>query len=216
MTAQQEYDARKIIERVVLLQPDDEHRKGSGVVMRVLVACEFSGVVRDAFLAEGHDALSCDLLPSERPGPHYQGDVRDVLDASWHLLIAHPPCTYLSKANTWRWPTTQAELARDSAFFLALWQAPIPHIAVENPPGWINSHVCRPTQTVQPWQFGDPYTKATSLWLKGLPALHATTCVTPVKRYIVDMPHTRQRSRLRSITPSGMAKAMAQQWGAIV
>ena len=156
--------------------------------MRVLVACEFSGVVRDAFRARGHDAVSCDLLPSERPGPHVVGDVRDILHDGWDLLIAHPPCTFLANSGAKhlylgcrrengaagdRW----ANLGHAAAFFLDMLRAPIPRIAVENP--IMLGHVRRlfdipaPSQTIQPWQFGHPETKATCLWLKGPAAADA-------------------------------------------
>ena len=184
--------------------------------MRVLVACEFSGIVRDAFLARGHDAMSCDLLPSERPGPHYQGNVLDLLGDGWDMMIAHPPCTYLTLACTWRWRTTQDEIREAANFFLKLWHCSIPHIAIENPPGWLNSHVLRPAQTVQPWWFGERYTKATSLWLKNLPPLTPTR-VTPRSernsKYIVNMAPSPERWKLRSKTPHGLAEAMADQWG---
>ena len=186
------------------------------MAMRVLVACEFSGHVREAFRARGHEAMSCDLLPSDIPGPHYQGDIRDVLNESWDLLVGFPPCTYLTLACTWRWTRTQAEIADAAAFFLMLWQAPIPRIALENPPGWINSHILKPSQTIHPWMFGAPYTKATSLWLKGLPPLMATRIVPPTERnrtYIVNMPPSPDRAKRRSITPLGLAEAMAAQWG---
>lgn len=147
--------------------------------MRVLVACEFSGIVRDAFIDAGHDAMSCDLLPTERPGPHFQGDVRAVLADGWDLMVAHPPCTFLAVSGA-RWfkdrPQQQAEAL---AFVRLLMDAPIPRIAVENPVSVISSRIRKPTQIVQPWMFGHPETKTTCLWLAGLPKLTPTDIVVP-------------------------------------
>lgn len=203
--------------------------------MRVLVACEFSGTVRDAFRALGHDAVSCDLLPTERPGPHHQGDVRDLLNDGWDLMVAHPPCTFLTCAgakhlyrdgrkengrNEARWTS----LRQAAEFVRLLLDAPIPRIAVENP---IMLAVAQdivgraPTQTIQPWQFGHPETKRTCLWLKELPPLTPTRCV---QREMLALPK-KLRSRVhyigpgpnrwkqRSLTYAGIALAMAQQWG---
>lgn len=271
--------------------------------MRVLVACEFSGIVRDAFAALGHDAWSCDLLPTEKPGPHYQGDVRDLLDGwqpvtfsaecdpdgdgwcqirdcdpaecpcigptqdevkykdvngvllgrserapHWDLMIAHPDCTYLTNSAEWAYkdpdfvrypgigyhqrlkPGTLFGEARRNArkdaidFFLQLWSAPIPRIVIENPVGAI-SQMIEPTQTIQPWMFGDDASKATCRWIKGLPALRPTEKVKP---RIVDgrkrwgnqtdngqnkLPPTTDRWKLRAKTYQGIADAMARQWG---
>lgn len=154
--------------------------------MRVLVACEFSGIVRDAFIARGHDAVSCDLLPTERPGPHYRGDVRELLDVGWQyergfdLLIAHPPCTDLAVSGA-RWFKDKGPERIDAAlaFVQALMDAPVPRIAIENPVSIISSRIRKPDQIVQPWMFGHPETKATCLWLKGLPKLEPTDIVTP-------------------------------------
>ena len=136
--------------------------------MRVLVACEFSGIVRDAFRAKGHDAWSCDLLPSEREGPHLQCDVLTVLADGWDLMIAHPPCTYLSRAGArwWKMPGRDLLAAEAAEFVFALHDAPIEHIAIENPIGQLNRRWRYPDQTIQPWQFGHPYSKSTCLWLK--------------------------------------------------
>ena len=196
--------------------------------LRVLVACEYSGTVRDAFRARGHYALSCDLLPTDAPGPHYQGDVRDVLDAGWDLLIAHPPCTYLSVSGM-HWTARglrDPQLTEDAlAFVRLLMDAPIPRIAVENPVSVVSSRIRKPDQTVQPWQFGHDASKATCLWLKGLPKLQATGLVEPRivngrKRWgnQTDSGQNRlapsaDRWKIRSATFAGIAAAMAEQWG---
>lgn len=153
--------------------------------MRVLVACEYSGTVRDAFAALGHDAWSCDLLPTERPGQHYVGDVRDMLHAAqWDLMIAHPPCTYLSVSGM-HWTTRglrDPKLTEDALDFVRLlMDAPIPRICVENPISVISSRIRKPEQIIQPWQFGDDASKKTCLWLKGLPQLEHTVIVPPAR-----------------------------------
>lgn len=150
--------------------------------MRVLVACEYSGRVRDAFLRGGHDATSCDILPTESPGPHYQGDVRDVLGAGWDLIVAHPPCTYLSVSGMhWtRRGLRDPNLTEDAlAFVQLLLDAPAPRVAVENPVSVISSRIRPPDQIVQPWMFGHDASKATCLWLRGLPKLRPTEVVEP-------------------------------------
>jgi hypothetical protein len=150
--------------------------------MRVLVACEYSGTVRDAFRERGHDAMSCDLLPTEAPGPHYQGDVRDVLGDGWDLMIAHPPCTYLSVSGMhWtRRGLRDPQLTEDAlAFVRLLMDAPILRIAIENPVSIISSRIRKPEQIVQPWMFGHDASKKTCLWLKGLPPLRPTQIVEP-------------------------------------
>jgi len=178
----------------------------------VLVGCEFSGVVRDAFRAAGHDAWSCDLLPSERAGPHLQGDVRTVLQQGWDLAIFHPPCTYLCSSGARWWPQRQPEQAAALAFVAALWAAPIAHMALENPVGRL-TRAWRPwDQIIQPWQFGHGETKATCLWLKGLPLLQPTAIVegrTPVVHWATPGP---LRWQERSRTYPGIAAAMVQQW----
>lgn len=150
--------------------------------MRVLVACEYSGRVRDAFIAAGHDAMSCDLLPTEAPGPHYEGDVRDVLGAGWDLMIAHPPCTYLSSSGM-HWTTRglrDPRLTDDALGFVRLLlDAPIERIALENPVGIISRLIRKPEQIVHPWMFGHDASKATCLWLKNLPPLRPTSMVDP-------------------------------------
>lgn len=146
--------------------------------MRVLVACEFSGTVRDAFIRAGHDAMSCDLLPTEVPGPHYTGDVRDILhgthDGAWDLMIAHPPCTHLAVSGARWFKDKCAEQAEALEFVRLLLNAPIPRIALENPVSIISSRIRKPDQIIQPWMFGHGETKATCLWLKGLPKLTPT------------------------------------------
>jgi hypothetical protein len=183
--------------------------------MRVLVACEFSGVVRDAFLARGHDAWSCDLLPSERLGDrHLQVDVRQVLARGWDLMIAHPPCTDLAVSGA-RWFTGKASgQAMALQFVQMLLQAPIPHIALENPVSVI-SRLAKPTQIIQPWQFGHGETKATCLWLLWLPLLVPTRVVEGRVARIHSLPQTADRARLRSRTYEGIAEAMADQWGGL-
>lgn len=180
---------------------------------RVLVACEFSGVVRDAFLARGHDAVSCDLLPSERPGPHYQGDVQDILGGGWGLMIAHPPCTYLAVSGA-RWFAGRRQEQEEALNFVRmLMAAPIPRIALENPVSVISSRVRKPDQIVQPWQYGHGETKATCLWLKNLPILTPTNIVAGRKAKVHLMAPGPNRWRERSRTYSGIAAAMADTWG---
>lgn len=181
--------------------------------LRVLVACEYSGAVRDAFIARGHDAMSCDLLPSEVPGPHYQGDVRDVLDDGWDLMIAHPPCTHLAVSGARWFKDKQQEQAEALAFVRLLLSAPIPRIALENPVSVISSRIARPAQTIQPWQFGHGECKATCLWLVNLPALEPTNIVEGREQRIHRLPPGPDRWRERSRTFQGIAEAMADQWG---
>lgn len=145
--------------------------------MKVLVACEYSGTVRNAFLQLGHDAMSCDLLPTDVPGPHYQGDVRDILYDGWDLLIAHPPCQYLCSSGLhWnkRRPERAALTEQALDFVRLLLDAPIKHIALENSVGCISTRIRPPDQTIQPWMFGEDASKATCLWLKNLPPLRET------------------------------------------
>jgi hypothetical protein len=150
--------------------------------MRVLVACEYSGTVRDAFLAAGHDAMSCDLLPTDVPGPHYEGDVRDVIGDGWDLMVAHPPCTYLCSSGL-HWNKRRPERAQQTEealeFVQYLMAAPIHRIAVENPIGAVGSRIRKADQTVQPYQFGHDASKATCLWLKNLPLLRPTEMIEP-------------------------------------
>jgi hypothetical protein len=137
--------------------------------MRVLVACEYSGMVRDAFVRAGHYALSCDLLPSEQPGEHYQGDIMDILDDEWDLMIAHPPCTHLAVSGARWFKDKQVEQAEALDFVRLLLDAPIPKIALENPVSIISSRIRKPDQIIQPYEYGHEATKTTCLWLKNLP-----------------------------------------------
>ena len=185
--------------------------------LRVLIACEYSGVVREAFRALGHDAMSCDLLPTEQDGPHYQGDVRDVLDDGWDLMIAHPPCTDLAVSGARHFARKIADGRQAAAldFVRELLAAPIPRIALENPVSVISSHVRKPDQVIQPWQFGHGETKATCLWLIGLPRLTPTDVVDGREARVHRMPPSPDRWKHRSRTYPGIAAAMAQQWGSL-
>lgn len=181
--------------------------------MRVLIACEFSGIVRDAFAAKGHDAWSCDLLPSERPGNHLQCDVLTVLEQGWDMMIAHPPCTYLAISGARWFKDRMVEQEAAIEFVQALWESRIPLVAIENPIGVLSTQWLKPSQIVQPWMFGHGETKATCLWLYHLPLLQPTEVVegrTPKVHWMAPGP---MRSRNRSRTYPGMAKAMADQWG---
>jgi len=181
--------------------------------MRVLIACEYSGTVRDAFRARGHDAMSCDLLPTERPGPHHQGDVFDIINDGWDLMIAHPPCTHLAVSGARWWKDKLPEQADALAFVRLLMAAPIPRIAIENPVSKISTAIRKPDQIVQPWQFGHGETKATCLWLKGLPLLVPTQVVDGREARIHMMSPGPDRWKERSRTYQGIADAMASQWG---
>lgn len=180
--------------------------------MRVLVACEYSGRVRDAFCALGHDAMSCDLLPTEVPGPHYQGDVRDVLGDRWDLMIAHPPCTHLAVSGARYFFRKEREQLEALDFVRLLLSAPIPRIALENPVSIISSRIRKPDQVIQPWQFGHGETKATCLWLRGLPLLTPTNVVEGRDNRVHRMPPGPDRWKERSRTYQGIADAMAAQW----
>lgn len=189
---------------------------------RVLVACEFSGIVRDAFIAAGHDAMSCDLLPTERPGPHYQGSVFEVIAAGWDLMIAHPPCTYLANSGV-RWLYGGKGAVRDdhrwhqmeaaAFFFRHLLAADVPRVAVENPIMHRHAGIRKPDQIIQPWMFGHGETKATCLWLKGLPLLVPTNIVPERVQRVHNMAPGPDRWKERSRTLPGIAAAMAEQWG---
>jgi hypothetical protein len=194
--------------------------------MRVLVACEFSGIVRDAFAKRGHDAWSCDLLPSEKPGNHIQDNVLNHLNENWDLMIAHPPCTYLSRAGARWWKDEKRKLLADEAaeFVYTLRDSIINKIAIENPIGQLNNRWRYPDQTIHPWQFGEPYSKATCLWLKNLPPL-VYTCIVPIyKAWLpsntggINRGQKHQKgfahnARDASRTFIGIADAMAEQWG---
>ena len=182
--------------------------------MRVLIACEFSGVVREAFKKLGLDAWSCDLLPTEIPGQHIQDDVLNHLKDGWSLLIAHPPCTHLSVSGARYFKEKQADGRQQSAleFVKKLLDAPIEKICLENPVSIISTQIRKPNQIIQPWQFGHSETKATCLWLKNLPKLVATNIVDGRYNRIANMAPSKDRAKLRSITFSGIAQAMAAQW----
>ena len=191
--------------------------------MRVLIACEYSGAVRDAFIRAGHYAASCDLLPSDSPlGDHYQCDVTAILDHDWDLMIAHPPCTHLSVSGARWFKGKQAKQAAALDFVRQLLDAPIPRIALENPVSIISSHIRKPDQIIQPWMFGHEATKTTCLWLKGLPHLTPTSIVGKGARHITksgkslpkwyNLPPSADRWKIRSATFQGIADAMAAQW----
>ena len=195
--------------------------------MKVLIACEYSGRVRDAFLAAGHDAMSCDLLPTDSPGPHYQGDVFDIIPDGWDLMVAHPPCTYLSVSGM-HWTTRglrDAKLTEDAlAFVQRLMDAPIERIAIENPISVISSRIRKPDQIIQPWWFGHDASKKTCLWLKNLPLLQPTDMLpgdaktgraNQTASGQNKLPPSKDRWKIRSETYAGIANAMAAQWGAV-
>lgn len=201
--------------------------------MRILIACEFSGIVRDAFIKRGHKAISCDILPTESPGPHYQGDVFYIINDGFDMMIAHPPCTYLSNCgNKWfgekyknRFPNRERDRDMAVDFFIRLAEAPIAKICMENPVGALSTRYKKPTQIIQPYNFGHDVRKATCLWLKGLEPLNSTKIVSPnIKTNnngktasvfhdkCLALPQA-ERSKARSRTFTGIAEAMAEQWG---
>ena len=187
--------------------------------IRVLVACEFSGVVRDAFnQLPGFHAYSCDILPADPPSSmHLECDVQDVLTSQpWDLLIAHPPCTHLAVSGARWFKDKQPEQKAALDFVQVLLDAPVPHIALENPISIISTRIRKPTQIIQPWQFGHGETKATCLWLKNLPDLKATDVVAGRENRVHRLPPSKDRWKLRSITYTGIAQAMASQWGPFV
>ena len=199
-------------------------------MLKVLVACEYSGKVRDAFVKQGHMAMSCDLLESESPGLHYKGDVRDILDREWDLMVAHPPCTYLSVSGM-HWTTRglrDPQLTEDALDFVRLlMDAPIHRIAIENPISVISSRIRKPDQIVTPYEFGHDASKKTCLWLKNLPLLRPTDRIAPrivngKKRWgnQTDSGQNKlapsdDRWKIRSETYQGIADAMAAQWGSL-
>ena len=190
--------------------------------MRVLVACEYSGIVRDAFLSRGHDALSCDLLPTDSTGPHYKGDVFDIINDGWDMMIAFPPCTHLAVSGAKWFADKRADGRQQEGidFFMALVMAKIPRIAIENPVGIMSSYYRRPTQIIHPWQFGHMEQKSTCLWLKNLPALTPTNVVYDEMKKLPRrererlhyLPPSADRAKERSKTFEGIASAMAEQW----
>ena len=187
--------------------------------MRVLVACEYSGIVRDAFIRRGHDAISCDILPTESPGPHYHGDVRDLLAESWDMIIAHPPCTRLANSGV-RWLHERdlwLDLDMACDFFRLFLNHDCPKIAIENPIPHkyaVERIGRRYDQVVQPWQFGHGESKAVCLWLKGLPQLRATEVVSGRNQKVWKMPPGEDRAKARAKFYTGIADAMAKQWEA--
>lgn len=183
--------------------------------MRVLIACEYSGRVRDAFIAAWHYAMSCDLLPKESPGPHYQGDVLSIIEDGWDVMIAHPPCTHLAVSGARYFAAKRADGRQQSAldFVRVLLSSPVPKIALENPISIISSAIRKPDQIIHPWQFGHGETKATCLWLKGLPLLRPTNIVSGREARILGLPPSADRWKIRSTTYQGIAAAMAYQWG---
>lgn len=183
--------------------------------MKILVACEYSGKVRDAFIEAGHDAVSCDILPTEKPGPHHQGSVLDILDDGWDMMIAFPPCTHLASSGA-RWFAEKRADGRQQEgadFFMRMINAPIERIAVENPVGIMSRTYRKPDQIIQPWQYGHGETKATCLWLKNLPLLQPTCVVEGREPRMWKLSPSKDRAKIRSETYQGIADAMALQWG---
>jgi site-specific DNA-cytosine methylase len=185
--------------------------------MRILIACEFSGIVRDAFIRRGHDAISCDLLPTEVPGPHIQQSARFLAYGGWHgrfdLMIAHPPCTHLAVSGARWFKGKEREQEEALEFVRFLLDAPIHRIALENPVSIISTRIRKPDQIIQPWMFGHPETKATCLWLKNLPKLVPTNIVEGRDNRVHREPPGPDRWKNRSRTLSGIAEAFAAQWG---
>lgn len=183
--------------------------------MKILVACEYSGIVRDAFIKKGHDAMSCDLLPTESVGPHYQGDILEILPYyGFDMVIAFPPCTHLAVSGA-RWFKEKKADGRQQQgidFFMMLTKLDCKW-SIENPIGIMSTHYRKPDQIIQPWQFGHGETKATCLWLNGLPELKPTNIVDGREQKIWKMPPSKDRAKLRSKTYKGVAQAMAEQWG---
>ena len=181
--------------------------------MKILIACEYSGTVREAFSKLGHDAWSCDILPTEIPGNHLQCDVREIIGNGWDIMIAHPPCTHLAVSGARWFKDKQREQAEALKFVGLLMNAPIGRIAIENPISIISSRFRKPDQVIQPWQFGHGETKATCLWLKNLPKLKPTNIVEGREQRIWKLPPSADRWKERSRTFPGIAAAMADQWG---
>ena len=207
---------------------------GMGLLMKILIACEFSGTVREAFTKLGHDVTSCDLEPTSLPGKHYQGSVLDILNDGWDMMVAHPPCTYLTvTGNKWfkeeykdRFPNRQQDRKDAIEFFMALVNANIPKIVIENPIGIMSTIYQKPSQIIQPWQFGHEASKSTCLWIKGLPLLKPTNIVSKgefvtfksgkrMTKWYADAAKysPKERAKIRNTTFQGIADAMADQWG---
>ena len=182
--------------------------------MKVLIACEYSGAVRAAFISQGHNAVSCDILQTDKLGPHYQGDVRDILHDNWDLMVAFPPCTHLAVSGARWFKEKQRDGRQEEAlnFVRLLLNAPIERVALENPVSIISSHIRKPDQIIQPWQFGHGETKKTCLWLKNLPKLAPPTVVDGREQRIWKLPPSKDRWKIRSQTFHGIADAMAKQW----
>jgi hypothetical protein len=185
---------------------------GANRTLRVLIACEFSGKVRDAFTSRGHKAVSCDLMASETPGEHYTGHVQDIIHDNWDMMIAFPPCTYLANSGN-RWHAGSEERTQALEFIRWLMTRDIEHIAIENPAGAISSRIRKPDQVIQPWWFGKGEVKTTCLWLKGLPKLVPTDVVEGREQRVWKMGESGNRWKERSRTYDGVARAMANQWG---
>jgi len=213
-----------------------------GGCMKVLIACEFSGRVRDAFIKRGHDAISCDLLPTEQLGPHYQGDVFDIIDDGWDLMIAFPPCTHLCSSGAPHWKEKQKDGRQQQAinFFIRLYKSNVLSVCCENPSGILSTVWRKPDQYIHPYQFGEPFRKRTGLWLKNLPLLKPTNIINPVANWhdgstrgglkkdgtrtpskfptaikigMCERGTNKNRWKIRSVTFQGVADAMAEQWG---
>jgi site-specific DNA-cytosine methylase len=199
--------------------------------MRVLVACEFSGTVRDAFIKRGHYAMSCDILPTDVPGNHYQGDVFDIIEDGWDLMIAHPPCTHLAVSGARHFAKKREDGRQQAAieFFMMLARSKIPRYAIENPIGIMSNIWRKPDQIIHPWEHGHSVTKATCLWLKGLPTLTPTNIVDKGKVWVAKSGKRmsqwyydssclppKEREKMRNKTFDGIAQAMADQWGCVV
>lgn len=199
--------------------------------MKILIACEYSGSVRDAFIKKGYDAISCDILPTESDGPHYQGNVLDIIDKGFDLMIAHPPCTHLAVSGARWFKDKQKEQKESINFVKSLLNAPIKHIALENPISIISTKIRKPDQIIQPWMFGDSYHKTTCLWLKNLPNLNPTKIVDKGEFFEFTNKKTgkkkkqpmwyayaprQERGKIRSRTFAGIAEAMADQWGKFI
>lgn len=195
-----------------VITPQEPPNPGKTKKLRVLVACEYSGRVREAFKARGHYAMSCDLLNTEMPGEHYHGDMRDVIGWGWDLMVAFPPCTYLAGSGN-RWHTGSSERVKALEFIRWIMSVDIEHVAIENPVGAISTAIRKPDQVIQPWMFGHGETKATCLWLKSLPKLTPTNIVEGREQRVWKEPNEIGRWRKRSRTFEGIALAMAEQWG---